>query len=193
MKTLTRVLLAAVLTLGLSAANADVYSLVPPDHDLDDLPHQKFYTWGVNTPWPNLEVPVEATLTFDDIRDWTWESNRLYIHLLDYAPLGVTEGTDNQGGGDNFAGQGIVLTVYYDLPPWPQDLTYTFTAAQLGVLAGYAADGRFALGIDPDCHFYNNGVKLRIATQTSEIPEPATAGLLAAGAAALALRRRRRT
>lgn len=171
------------------AARADVFSLTPPDADLDDLDHYRYYTWGIDAPWPTDEqVAVSATLSFRNIRDWQWESNVLYIHLLDSAPLGVSSGWDGQGGGDYFEGQGIVLTVYRDLPPIGQDLSYELTDEQLESLNAYAADGRFALGLDPDCHYYNCGVELGIAT---EVPEPSTVALLAAGAVAVLLRRRR--
>ena len=187
----------AVLALAALAAGpvalGDVYSITPPDPDLDDLDHSKCYTWGIDTPWPTDEAEaVSATLEFQQIRDWTWESNVLYIHLLDDAPAGLSYTRDSQGGGDNFAGQGIVLEVYRDLPATPQDLVYQFTKDQIDTLNDYAADGRFGLAFDPDCHFYNEGVSLRIATELTEIPEPATLTLLAVGTGLILFRRRRR-
>ena len=59
----------------------------------------------------------------------------------------------------------------------------------MDTLADYAADGRFALSFDPDCHFYNRGVELEIVTGL--IPEPATFLLMSAGAALPLFRRRR--
>jgi hypothetical protein len=35
----------------------------------------------------------------------------------------------------------------------------------------WAADGNWAIGFDPDCHYFNNGVKLTITTRTT-VPEP---------------------
>ena len=176
-----------------STAGADVHRLTPPDPDLGDLDHGRYYTWGMETPWPAAsQNAVSATLSFDNIRNWTWESNVLYIHLLDDAPLGIETGWDGQGGGDNFADEGIVLTIYRNLPAYPQDLSYEFTEDQVETLNAYAADGQFALGLDPDCHFYNCGVTLQIVSEVSEIPEPATAALVTLGLVGVIWKRRRR-
>jgi len=193
MKRCVLVVVVSALAAVCSTARADVYSVTPPDPDLDDLDHCKAYTWGIDTPWPAAqEHAVGATLSFRQIRDWQWETNVLYIHLLDDAPAGIRYAWDNQASDDYFEGEGIVLTVYRDLPATAQDLSYEFTKDQVDALNGYAADGRFGLGFDPDCHFYNCGVKLDIVTELGEVPEPATAGLLAVGMVAVLLRRRRR-
>jgi hypothetical protein len=47
--------------------------------------------------------------------------------------------------------------------------TYTFTPAQLAALRSDIANGNnFALGFDPDCHFFNNGVQLTLDTRTPD-------------------------
>lgn len=77
-----------------SVARADVFSLSPSDPNLDDLDHSKYYTWGVSTPWPTDEQEaVSATLSFNDIYNWTTESNVLYIHLLDMHRTASTPAT----------------------------------------------------------------------------------------------------
>ena len=192
MKRIVTTALVSVLLLVCPAAWADFYPLTPPDPDLYDLEHQKYYTWGIDTPWPQTEEAVAATLSFTQIRNWREESNVLYIHLLDSAPAGLRSHWDGEHGGDNFDGQGIVLTIYHDLPTTPQDLSYAFTDDQVAALNAYAGDGRFALGFDPDCHFYNDGVQLDIVTQDTQIPEPATLGLLLLGSLALIARGYRR-
>ena len=200
MRSLTKVAVIAVVCLIGSSALANEYSIVPPDRDLGDLDHYYNYTWGIDTPWNVLpdaddeyELAVSATLSFSQIRNWRWESNVLYIHLLDDAPLGITRDYDGQRGGDNFEGQGIVLEIYRDIPAWPaQDMSYTFTDEQVAVLNDYAEDGRFALAFDPDCHFWNCGVELAVSTGSQVIPEPATMVLLGAGGLAILHRRRRR-
>ena len=116
---------AAVLVMT-SALWADVYMFTPSDPNLKDLPHQSYFTWGVNWNVPTGEVITAARLTYLNIYDWTVEPDRLYTHLLDavpdpngslspnfqaagtpgskYAYERITiVGADNQVGGDDFA------------------------------------------------------------------------------------------
>jgi len=198
MNGITKVAMLSVVCLVCSGAMGASYSLVPPDSDLGDLDHHRYYTWGMETPWSiipnvgnNYEQVIGASLSFKSIRNWNNQPNVLYIHLLDDRPLGVTQGYDGQGGGDNFAGDGLLLTVYQNLPTTPQDLSYSFSNDEIAALSEYALDGRFALGFDPDCHFWNCGVKLEVLTATPVVPEPATMSLLAIGGLGVLLKRRR--
>jgi hypothetical protein len=70
---------------------------------------------------------------------------------------------------------------------------YNFTAAQVQALSAYIANGsNVALGFDPDCHFWNNGITFRITTAPTENPEPATLVLLGTGIGGYLIRRRRK-
>jgi len=164
---------------------ADSVTLEPTPPDLYDLAHSWYYTWGFDLDVPEITA---ATLRFDNIRNWNDSSNQLYVHLLDWAPAGVHWGYDGGHGGDHFAGQGVELVTYINLPSTPQDLVYEFTADEIAAFNTYIDNGGdAALGFDPDCHFYNCGISLDV----TYVPEPISLVLLAGGGALLLARRKR--
>lgn len=177
-------------------ANAAVYTYVPNPADLNDLDHYHYYSWGIDTSniGPNEKV-VNATLTFKNIYDWVKEDNdRLFTTLLDTAPLGVKQFDDNQGGGDNFAGQGTHIGTWTDPKGGSStgfDLVYDFKDLGLiSKLQQYMSDKRIGLGFDPDCHYFNDGVKFTITT--APVPEPTSMAALGLGVMGLVRRRRAR-
>ena len=178
-------------------AAAAVYDFVPNPADLYDLDHYKYYTWGIEWAPAAGEEITQVTLTIDNINNWQRETDILYVHLLNDAQKGVRTYTDNQRGGDNLAswasGQ-ILLDTYTDLNDYPgpaEDYVYDFTGADITTLNAYLANGLFGLGFDPDCHYYNDGVKLSVTTASNTVPEPATLLLMASGLlGGLRLRRR---
>jgi hypothetical protein len=174
------VLVLGILFMACAGAKGSTYSLSPSPADLNDLDHGYYYTWGIDRPWNTKESVTSVTLSFSNIYNWDNSPNVLYIHLLDYAKSGVKSGTDTTGG-DEFNGQGTMLITYTNLSNKAQNLSYSFTLDQIKSLNLYAADGRFGLGFDPDCHFYNNGVTLAISTGIVPVPEPQTLVLLALG------------
>ena len=171
---------------------ADMLVLEPTPADLYDLDHYRAYSWGLSIEEDvSLILVTDVVLSFDNIRNWDRQSNVLYVHLLDYAPDGVTSHYDGQGGGDHFAGQGIELVTYVDLPNTAQDLQYDFSEAQIDTFNDYLQDGSVAFGFDPDCHFYNDGVSLSICYEVIQVPEPGMLVLICLGAVGVVPRRGR--
>lgn len=81
------------------------------------------------------------------------------------------------------------------------DYTYQFTASQLTTLTAYingtgADTGTISLALDPDCHFYNDGVSFTIITGSTggaaAVPEPTSLVLLGTGLLITAKRYRSR-
>lgn len=72
-------------------------------------------------------------------------------------------------------------------------VVFDFTSEQLQALINYISNGNnIAFGFDPDCHFWNNGISLKLFTTPQAVPEPATMALLGTGLAGLYYRRRQR-
>lgn len=174
-----------------SIAGADDIILQPNPVDLYDLEHGHYYTWGIELDLSNIRI-TGATLFIDNIKNHSFFDypNDLWIQLLDDAPLGVTSDTDSTSGQDNeFDGQGHELVHYHNLPGYAQDKIYDFDNNEVLTVISYLQNGgNFALGFDPDCHFYNDGVTLTLHYDV--VPEPSTLGLLAGGV--FFLRRRQR-
>jgi len=169
-KTKLYLVIAPLFILVLSGtALAGTFEFQPNPSDLYDLDHNYAYRWGIAWNIPDGEAITAAWLFFDDIRNWDNNSNVLYVRLLNTRRLGVRTYWDGSGSGDYFQGQGVLLNKWENLPSTAQDITYYFDGNEIAALTAYAADGRFGLGFDPDCHFYNKGIKLTI--QTNRVPE----------------------
>lgn len=208
--------LAALVVLGLSSsAKADTLTYTPNPVDLNDLDHHSVYTWRVDNVNLNGKTITGARITFTNIANWDNNPNKLYIHLLDTAKQsGVRMFVDDPNSSntqvsmiDDFVdtryhnqsnwlvANGTAdthLHTYVNLTTTPQTLVYNFSASELTALFAYISNGNnFALGFDPDCHFFNDGIKFEIFTSANTVPEPATMALLGTGLAGLYARRRR--
>lgn len=198
-----------------SNAEASQYIFEPPK-SMDNLDHWYYYTWGINQTLMPGETITDATFFIDNINDWTIEDNDiLYVHLLgisDGIPLGVRSYHDAQGGEDYFdeqkwpllftySDENEYLTSYqvwnwshtkqvtkYEWENLPEDILYNFTDAQIMDLNLALQDGNYGFGLDPDCHYDDNGIRFTFNTTT--VPEPSTFLLLGAGLAGVGLLRR---
>ncbi len=209
----------AALGLGASATQASVTTLSfqPNPVDLNDLDHHMAYTWKIENVSLSGFAITGATLSITNISNWDTNPNVLHLHLLDTAkasgigafvddPTGSTPVTDLT---DDF-----ISTRYHNDPNWlvangtadtflanPSftttgvNYTLNFTPGQLSALASYIANGNdVAFGLDPDCHFFNDGVKFTMTL--TPVPEMSAlypiVGLLVAIGSTHLLRRRRR-
>ena len=177
-----------------------------------DLDHHRAYTWRIDNVDLQGKQITGARLTFTSISNWDRNPNMLFIHLLDTArQSGIRSFVDASGSPvplaqiqDNFAnalyasnplvaaGTANTFLTSRSFTITPTTFVYDFTADQLQVLSTYFLNGNnIAFGLDPDCHFWNNGIRFTMTTSDT-IPEPTTMVLLGSGIAGLYLKRRRR-
>ncbi|MBA3035902.1 MAG: hypothetical protein FP814_05345, partial [Desulfobacterium sp.] len=148
---------------GINLANKDIYN----------------HTLNLNT-----ESIAGASLFFSSIYNWDNNYNILQVSLLDDSvTLGVKSFPDNQNPTNYFAGKydskllfswenmstksrnvaiGINTNTAYtgQLKDGVADgATLYMPANSLNNLIAYASAGIFGLGFDPDCHYYNCGIK----------------------------------
>ncbi len=180
----------ALLIMFALKAAAVSFTYAPTPADLNDLDHHSAYTWRINNINLDGATITGATLTFKNIANWDSNPNILFIHLLDTAKHSgvssfIDDPNDNQMA-DNFAGSllasnplvaagtGNTFLTSKSFTMTPTTFTYTFTPAQLAALQAYITNGHnIAFGLDPDCHFFNDGV-----TFTMTVPEGGTTVML---------------
>lgn len=197
-------------------AKATLVSYTPTPVDLNDLDHHSVYTWRIDNINLNGGTVSSASLTFTNIANWDNNANILHIWLLDTAKnAGVSSFIDDPTNSspvtdmtDDFLsnrfhsnsnwlvanGTNQLFLADKSFTTTPGTYTINFTPAQLAILQSYIANGKnIAFGIDPDCHFFNDGVKFTM--NITPVPEMNALfpliGLLAAVSSTHFLRRRR--
>ena len=177
-----------------ATSRATSYTYTPTPADLHDLDHHSAYTWRIDNINLGGATITGASLTFTNIANWDANPNILFIHLFDTAKYsGVHSFIDASGVPvpnnqmvDNFAspmlssnpliaaGTANTFLTSKSFTMTPTTFTYNFTAAQLVALQSYIVHGgNIAFGLDPDCHFFNDGVKF-----TMSVPDGGTTAVL---------------
>lgn len=177
-----------------SPASALEVAFVPPDHDIYDLDHWYYYSWGIDYTIPETETITAARLEIYQISNWNNQENYLYAHLLEDCPAGLSRGHDVNDAfadyfEDDYSGEEMWLFTE-SFTTTPVNYVYNFSADELAYLTESLLDGNFGIGFDPDCHYYNRCIRLVI--NTGPIPEPATIALLGTGLAVFGWARRKR-
>ena len=176
----------------------------PGDGDLDDFDHYQAYLWRID-----LDAYMDAgaeiydvTIYIDDIADWTAEwYDILWVNMVDpnylYGTNYVTSYYDGQYPSNYFAtirnqySASTLVGTWSDpsYPPTPQDISFSVDVDLFNL---YREDNNnIGFGFDGDCHYWNNGVRLVI--NTNSVSEPTLISLLGCGLLGLFLVRRRRS
>lgn len=181
------VIAVAILVAVLFAAQAFALerTYYPSPIDLDDLPHDKYYAWGIDiSEFAGFNI-YEVVLNIYMITNWDNNTNHLFIHLLDDAPLGVTSYNDsNDDFVDAFVGQGALIDDYQDTNTKDvyETLTYEFSKidALIDSVNIYRANNVIAIGFDPDCHYYTCGIELTVKGEPTNAVEATSWGQIKA-------------
>jgi hypothetical protein len=199
-----------------AAATSQALTYTPNPVDLNDLDHHMVYTWRIDNISLNNVAISSASLTFTNIANWDSNANVLHIHLLDTAKgSGVRSFTDDPTNSSPVTDMtdDFVSTRYHNDPNWlvangtldlllanpsftttGTNYTINFTASQIATLTQYINNGHdIAFGLDPDCHYFNDGLKFTI--NVTPVPEVGTIlpiAVLLASVIGLEIRRRRR-
>lgn len=166
------------------------YQPTPPD--LRDLDHAYYFAWqidGQESPLPEAGEVIGATLEIFTLYNWSADdtNNKLFINLLRKSDIEsvwtFVSGDHVYSGGDsknevvnNLPGVEIDSYVDGDGPATKIHYIYQFDDTELQLLKdSISGDGIVCVGLDPDCHFYNTGIKLSL------VPVPAPSALLLGG------------
>lgn len=196
-----------------AAATSQTLTYTPNPVNLNDLDHHYSYSWRIdNISLSNLAI-TSASLTFTNIANWDSNPNRLFVYLLDTATQpGVNTFQDHPLNEapignivDHFANGAVIPSLItastakiklFDISftTTPTTYTYSFSPAQIATLTQYINNGHdIAFGFDPECHFFNDGIKFTI--NVTPVPEVGTIlpiAVLLASVIGLEIRRRRR-
>jgi len=169
------------LSLGINGAVQAAYTYTPGSPDLYDLDHSFYYGWQIDgqvSEIPNADEIIGATLEIERLYNWSISDpdNRLFVNLMSKTAImsewtfvsgnHVYIGNDNRNEVfNNLPGFEITSYVDPDGGYTKINFVYHFSDTELQFLIdSITNDNMIGLGFDPDCHFYNDGIKLTLIT-----------------------------
>ena len=167
-----RIALLGSILLLTGLASAETFTYTPDPENLDSFPHNRTITWGIDVSAVVGMQVNDVELYIDDISNWDDGENVLHIHMMNNQPLGVTVHSDNSNPSDAFEGQGEVVDHWVDQNGAATLDNLSYSASTLSIVPlsdDWCQDGVLGFAFDPDCHFWNSGVRVVI------IAEPMTA------------------
>jgi hypothetical protein len=175
--------------------------------DMYDLDHNFAYAWKINLDGQLAEdaVITGAKLHFENITDWQNETDSLFLSVLDiksssFLPFGVNDDhlfafndgqaafVDYFSAADNYHYSAVTdISTWSDINGYPtrENVDIDFAVSAVNALNAYKADDNWiGIGLDPDCHYWNDGIWLELTT-SENVPEPTSLSLMFIGLTSL--------
>jgi hypothetical protein len=178
-----RLLMVLMVLAVATAANAGVTTLL--NSNSQTWEHNKYYAYGLSYNLAPGEQITGAQLTVNNIKDLDPQGeDRVFFNLLNgNPPAGSdTDARDSSGwlwwwtpavpASDAWAGN-PGIGVFNPDGGNSANLTYNFNSSLIASLTSYITDdGKFAIGVDPDCRYSVGNIKFVITTATQTVPAP---------------------
>lgn len=145
------------------------------------------YQWGINWTVPTGNQITAASLAYSNVKLTSFGLNNpgiLWSNLLDTGSgsgtTSVTTYTDSDSPTDYWGSTGLLGKELFPTLNVAHNPSY---ALDLATLQTYAADGHFAIGIDPDCYYTDSSIVLSVTydtltSNTTSVPDSGSTSLL---------------